>query len=261
MSDRQQPDKPGAAALNALSDRRELIRPRGPRGRLAPMSMPCHPMDDPARRPPWAALAALVSAITLMLSPAGAGNRPVSIALRTRVRRALREAEGRLRRLLLPDAEALLPTLAPLRPRAPVPGQLQHPRPASPARPRPNPFRFGLIEPADRPVRSPAGRQPCRPDCITDPYGLGRVPATREVDRLCRLIVTVETPGPAIRRLAHILRRRAARGRPRLPWRAGWRPRTDLNLTPPPLLPPDEVIYGPDGPPGHWPGDRPAALP
>jgi len=210
-----------------------------------------HPMDHPARAPLWAALIGLVGAITLMLSPAGAGSRPVSIGLRTRIRRALRAAEGELRRLLLPDAEALLPALTktPL-----LPGKDQGRTPHAPRAPsRRDPFRFRLHEPAeDRAESRDTGRRRAavRTD---DPYGLASVSAVAELNRLASLITTIEVPEPAIRRLAFILRRRSnppaspgAPARPRLPFRTDWRPPGNLDLTPPP--------HGPPGPPDPWEG-------
>jgi len=228
-----------------------------------------HPMDHPARAPLWAALIGLVGAITLMLSPAGAGSRPVSIGLRTRIRRALRAAEGELRRLILPDAEALLPALPKTRR---LPGKDQRrPRPAPRAPSRRDPFRFRLHEPAED--RSTAAGDTARrraAHLVDDPYGLARVSAVAELNRLAGLITTIEAPEPAIRRLALILRRRSnapagpgAPARPRLPFRTDWRPPGNLDLTPPPKGPPgppdpweDQAEWPPPGPGAHPPHAR-----
>jgi len=223
------------------------------------MSSLDHPMDHPARAPLWAALVALIEAISTLLVPAGPGSLPITRPLRGRIRRALREAEGRLRRLLLPDAEAHLATLAPaatVRPKRPAAPDAAHALPEQAgSRPRTvHPFRFRLHESCGNRTAAPADSPPGRasgPDTPGDPYGLEKVSARAEFARLARLVAAVGDPGPVIHRLALVLRRRAACTLPRLPWHALWRPSDTLDLTPP-FYPPPGLDPPPD-PPDHVP--------
>jgi len=225
-------------------------------------------MDHPGRAPLWAALIALVEAISALLVPAGPGNLPVSQPLRRRIRLALREAEGRFRRLLLPEAEAHLARLPPPR-RAPVASEARPSGPAGAApetaqgarRRTPNPFLFRLAESGGAPaVPGPTSPAMARRDGLHDPHGLEKVSARAEFARFARLVVAVETPGPVIHRLALILRRRAARAGAasrgqvsRLPWQAGWRPSGTLDLRPP--------FYPPPGVDPPWAAGEPSPLP
>lgn len=227
-------------------------------------------MDHPGRAPLWAALIALVEAISALLVPAGPGNLPVSQPLRRRIRLALREAEGRFRRLLLPEAEAHLARLAPAR-RAPVASEARPSGQAAAAsetvtdarRRPPNPFLFRLAESGGGPA-VPGTTPPAmaRTDRLLDPHGLEKVSARAEFARFARLVVAMETPGPVIHRLALILRRRAARPGAgagtrrqvsRLPWQAGWRPSGSLDLRPP--------FYPPPGVDPPWAAGDPSPLP
>ncbi len=269
------------------------------------MSMPAHPSDAPGSAPAWAALVALVRAITGLVAPLGSGSQPIPIDLRRRIRLALRAAEGRLRRLLESEAVALIPHLPARRMRAcrasghglanalangtaaacdtlsPETGPLPAPRPdfrpAPDARPEPDPFSGFRLHETIGPV-SPVRRfsDRFRPTEPLDPYGLDGVPARAEFLRYCRLVTTVEFPGPTVRRLALILRRRAdqagegvapGEGGPPghgpdsfgpgdrlepgegvlpVPWRRDWAPPSGLDLSPP------EPAIGPcrSGPPG-----------
>lgn len=201
------------------------------------MSSLSHPLDHPERGPHWALLRTLIEAVSALIAPAGSGREPVFIDLRKRIRLGLRRIEGELRRLMLPEAEALLAGLPPLRQRRPSPGpprRLPQDAPdASPARRRGDPlFRFRLHESTGERDRSPAFSPHSSPP-LHDPYGLETVSAEAEFLRFCRIVVAFQDPGPDIHRLALILRRRSAGKRPRTPWRPDWQPRRDLDLSPP----------------------------
>ncbi|MEM7766184.1 MAG: hypothetical protein AAF253_01705 [Pseudomonadota bacterium] len=219
------------------------------------MDIDPHPSDNPDRAAPWTALFALIEAVTALLGPVGNGGIEIPVALRRRIRLALRAAEGQLRRLLLPEAEALLQSLPPAPPAPhqaasvstvpalPAPGTQTAPEPsANPSRAHSDPFRFRLHEAAET-THPPARKPSARPDPLHDPYGIVTVPAQREFLRLARLIAAATAPARAIYRLALILRRRLARGLPKHVWPLDWQPRTDLDLsTPWRKTPPPEPV-------------------
>jgi len=186
-----------------------------------------HPLDEPRYAALWAPLVALVGALGRVIAPAGTGQIPVRLALRKEARAGLRLAEGLLRRLLVPVAEAYIPELPP---RRPVPAALTDPDRQAPvtapggesaaaqwpsaapdstrgAPGRADPWLFRLHEARGRSV-SRAGARATDPQ--GDYFGTRQVSIARECQRFSTLVATVEAPGHAIYRLALILRRHRA---------------------------------------------------
>ncbi len=178
-----------------------------------------HPADEPRFAALWTTLFALVGALGEAAAPAGSGQVPILLAARRQVRAGLRLAEGLLRRMLVPAAEAYIAELPPMRTRSlaaaagagadeagradPTVGQGS----GVPSR-RSDPWRFRLHEAGGR---GPGGGRPYVPDPLGDHFGTRLVHIRRELQRFSTLVLTIEAPGNAIYRLALILRRRQVR--------------------------------------------------
>ncbi|MEM7767414.1 MAG: hypothetical protein AAF253_08000, partial [Pseudomonadota bacterium] len=183
-----------------------------------------HPSDAPDAAPLWAELFALIGMLARLLGPAGDGSIGVPIGLRKQICTALREAEGKLRRLLLQPAEALIPWLPPLRARPGEPARLARSTPDAPTHPA-DWRRFRLHETVSSDPGTPVTQAPdlTLRDTPCDRFGTARVSVSAEFQRFACLVATASAPARAIGRLARILRRRGARmGKAVPPWSARW---------------------------------------
>ncbi|MEL6388197.1 MAG: hypothetical protein AAFR00_12665 [Pseudomonadota bacterium] len=199
-----------------------------------------HPLDDPLLAPAWPMLAALIEALAVLIAPCAPDGAPVFLRLRQRIRSALRHIEHTLRRALLLAADAAVSALPPLRPSPAITDTSVPPAKAkadSQALPR-----FRLHETPPSAHRDRAAKPRPTP---SDPYGLLQLPTHREWTRYVALVMTVENPSNAIRRLARILRRRrgdpsvatAKRARRALPFNPDTPPARIRDLSDPPPVP------------------------
>ncbi|MEM0986246.1 MAG: hypothetical protein AAGJ32_08370 [Pseudomonadota bacterium] len=195
---------------------------------------PDHPADLAAYAADWTILMAVIRAVGELMGPAGNGTIPIFIALRKPLRRALRIAEGMMRRLLLQRARDLVA-------KDPAPVEQQPypsahsgspgtdpmtgsnlPTRAPERRSSSDPWRFRLHEShsSNGPVNADAQHDGADHPAhlygrLRDPgdhFGTLRVSVAAEFQRFCNLVVTLDRPHRAIARLVRILRRHRRRG-------------------------------------------------